>query len=59
MLTIIFLFAGALLVIGAVVLVMRSGTQSGRLNQSGQPAVGAQLQEKARANHARAVGEDD
>jgi hypothetical protein len=59
MLTIIFLFAGVLLVVGAVVLVMRSGNQSGRLNQSGEPAVRAQRQEKAKAYRARAVGEDD
>jgi hypothetical protein len=59
MLTIIFLFAGALLVIGAVILVMRSGAQSGRLNQSGEPAVRAQRLEKVQANRTRAVGEDD
>lgn len=59
MLTIIFLFAGALLVVGAVILVMRSGAQGGRLNQSGEAAVRAQRQEKARTDGARAVGEDD
>lgn len=42
MLTFIFLFAGVVLVIGLVILVMRSGTKGGRHGQSGRSAVSKQ-----------------
>jgi hypothetical protein len=59
MLTIIFLFAGALLVLGAIVLTLRSGTLGGRHDRSSEAAAQAQLQENARTDRARAVGRDD
>jgi len=59
MLTIIFLFAGALLVVGAIVLTLRNGTLGGRHGRSSEAAAQTQRQENARTDRARAVGRDD
>jgi hypothetical protein len=59
MVTVILLAIGVLVVVGAVYLVMSSGTKSGRLAQSGQSVVTAQRQEKVRTNATRASGGDD
>jgi hypothetical protein len=59
MMTVILLFAGALVVVGVILLVLRSGNAGGRHLQSGESVVRAQRQEKARANEVRASGGDD
>jgi len=56
---VILLVVGALVVCGAIYLVMSSGTRGGRHGQSAQSAVTAQRQEAARASSVRGSGGDD
>lgn len=45
MMTVILLFAGVILVVGLVLLVMKSGAKGGRVGQSGEAAVRKQHDE--------------
>ena len=54
MLTVMFIVAGVIALIGLVYLVMSSGNEGGRLNQSGTAAVGEQ--ESAPKNSVRTSG---
>ncbi len=56
MLTFIFLAAGAIVVIGAIVLAMRSGTQGGRHRQAGEAVVNKQVQNSNPRGDQRASG---